>query len=160
MFRTVRVACGALLALASVTTAQAATLELVQPGDADMTCQALSAEMNTLSAAKAKAARRAESGRKLLGFASTALQIASSSGALGGRGGGLGAGNQSGYIAQQALGSIQAQAMQQQMAQGYGAGLGGFGPTGAAAPAAPAADTSIEAQRLARLTDLHAQKSC
>lgn len=157
MFRTARVACGALLALASVTGAQAAPLELVQSGDAEMTCQALSSEMNTLSAAKAKAAKRAESGRKILGFASTALQIASSSGALGGKGGGFGAGNQSGYIAQQALGSIQAQAMQQQMAQGFG-GLGGFDPSGSAAPAAT--DTSIEAQRLARLTDLHAQKGC
>lgn len=156
MFRTACVACGALLALASVTAAQAAPLELVQSGDAEMTCPALSSEINTLSAAKAKAAKRAESGRKLLGFASTALQIASSSGALGGKGGGFGAGNQSGYIAQQALGSIQAQAMQQQMTQGFG-GLGGFDPSGATAPAA---DTSIEAQRLARLTDLHAQKGC
>lgn len=158
MFRHPRVACGALLALASVTAAQATPVELVQSGDAEMTCTALGAEMNTLSAAKAKAAKRAESGRKILGFASTALQIASSSGALGGKGGGFGAGNQSGYIAQQALGSIQAQAMQQQMTQGYGAGFGGFDPSGSAAPAA--SDTSIEAQRLARVTDLHAQKGC
>jgi hypothetical protein len=165
MYRMTRIACGALIALAAVH-AQAAPLELVQAGDAEMTCQALAAEMNTLSAAKAKAAKRADSGRKLLGFASTALQVASSSGLLG-KGGG---GGQSSYMAQQALGSLQAQAQQQQMMaaqqQAMAAatqGLGGFGgglDPSAAAPAAPPADTSVEAQRLARLTDLHAKKGC
>ena len=131
------------------------TVELVQPGDAEMACDALAAEMNTLSTQQAKAAKRAESGRKFLGFAATALQAASP--LLSGGGGG----GQSGYIAQQALGAVQAQAMQQQMqqqmmgqmAQAYG---GGF-----ADQAAPAKDeTSVEAQRLARLTEMHAQKGC
>jgi hypothetical protein len=165
MFRMTRIACGALVALATAPTVRAAPIELVQAGDAEMTCPALAAEMNALSAARAKAAKRAESGRKLLGFASTALQIAGSSGVLG-KGGGGGQGN---YAAQQALGSLQAQAQQQQvmaaqqqMLAAATQGLGGYGGSdpSAAAPSAPPADASVEAQRLARLTELHAQKGC
>ncbi|ODT87175.1 MAG: hypothetical protein ABS78_13195 [Phenylobacterium sp. SCN 70-31] len=120
MFRSSRLACGVLVALLATASASADTVELVRAGDADMSCQALADEMNALSSAKAKAAKRAESGRKLLGFASTALQIASSSGVLGKGGGpgglgGLGGGGQSGYIAQQALGSLQAQVQAQAM---------------------------------------------
>ena len=159
--RITRIASVALLTLAAVQ-AQAAPLDLVQPGDAETSCEALAAEMNTLSSAKAKAAKRADSGRKLLGFAATALQVAGSSGLLG-KGGGGGQGN---YMAQQALGSLQAQAQQQQMMaaqQQMMAGLGGLGAgldPSAAAPAPAPADTSVEAQRLARLTDLHATKGC
>lgn len=159
--RIVRIASVALLALAAVQ-AQAAPLELVQPGDAEKSCEALASEMNALSSARAKAAKRADSGRKLLGFAATALQVASSSGLLG-KGGG---GGDSSYMAQQALGSLQAQAQQQQMMgaqQQMMAGLGGLGAgldPAASALAPTPADTSIEAQRLARLTDLHADKGC
>jgi len=88
MFRSSRLACGVLVALLATASASADTVELA--------------------------------GRKLLGFASTALQIASSSGVLGKGGGpgglgGLGGGGQSGYIAQQALGSLQAQVQAQAM---------------------------------------------
>jgi len=144
--------CGAILAVALAAPALAAPVELVKAGDAEMSCQAVAAEMNALSAQKAKAAKRAESGRKLLSFATTALQVASSGG-MGGMGGG---GNQSGYIAQQALGALQAQAMQQQMMGAAGQGFGAFTDPAAAPPA----DDSVEAQRLARLNDLHAQKGC
>ncbi|MEW5684594.1 MAG: hypothetical protein AB1942_06725 [Pseudomonadota bacterium] len=133
-------------------------VELVQAGDNEMSCDALSAEMNTLSTQQAKAAKRAESGRKFLGFAATALQAASP--LLSGGGGG----GQSGYIAQQALGAVQAQAMQQQMQQqmmGQMSQMGQLYGGGLADQAAPAkTDSSVEAQRLARLTDMHAQKGC
>lgn len=152
MFQKTRIACGVVLAAALGAPVHAASVELVQAGDAELSCQVLAAQINDLSADRAKAAKRAASGRKLLGFAATALQVASS----GGFGGKLGAGNQSGYIAQQALGALQAQAMQQQMmgaaGQGFGADLD--------QPAQSPADTSVEAQRLARLNDLHARKGC
>ncbi len=161
MYPSSRLACGVLVALLATLSTSAGAVELVRAGDADMSCQALTDEMNVLSSAKAKAAKRAESGRKLLGFASTALQIASSTGALGK--GGVG-GGQSGYIAQQAFGSLQTQLQTQALQQQMMAGAPGFSAfqadDGAAAPTGQAVDASVETQRLTRLTDLHAQKGC
>lgn len=158
---------GAMLAaclLALAGPARSAELAVVETGDSQKTCAALTEEINALSASEAKAARRAESGRKFLGFAGAALQAAApllSSGKLGG--------GQGGYAAQQALGAIQQQAMQQQqqqmqaqmqqqLAQAYGAM-----PDMAAVsepPQAEAPPTTPGAQRLAHLKGLFADKSC
>lgn len=128
----------------------AAATDLVQPGDGEKSCAALAAEINTLSASEAKAAKRADSGRKLLGFAATALQVAAPL-----LGGSKGAGGGD-YAAQQALGAIQAQAMQQQAQQqvsgAYGALLG--------APPAPEPVASVGAQRLAHLKGIYGGKAC
>lgn len=139
-------------------------LELVQPGDAEKSCPVLASEINALSEREAKAAQRAESGRKFLGFAGAALQAAAPllSGKMGG-----GQGN---YMAQQALGSfqqqamqqaaaqqqMQQQAMQQQMAQIYRAmpGMAGAQPTPEEKPA------SVAAQRLAHLKGIYGEKAC
>lgn len=129
--------------------AKSKPVELIQAGDGEMSCKALADEMNTLSTQQAKSAKRAESGRKIFSLATTALQAASP--LLSGMGGG----GQSGYIAQQALGAVQAQAMQQQM---MGQMNQAYGAAGLEQPAKT--DTSVEAQRLARLTDMHAQKGC
>src|SRR5688572_15061970 len=96
--------------LAGPVRAEDAAPELLQPGDAEKSCAALAAEINALSEREAKAAKRAESTRKFLGFAGAALQAAApllNSGKM--------EGGQGSYMAQQALGSIQQQAMQQQM---------------------------------------------
>jgi len=129
-------------------------LELVEPGDAGKSCAALASEINTLSERETKAAKRAESNRKFLGFASSALQAAApllNSGKLGG--------GQGSYMAQQALGSIQQQAMQQQMQQQMAQAYGGFpGMTSAPAPAEKPA--SIAAQRVDHLRGIFTEKGC
>ncbi len=148
-----------LVAMASAV--RAAEPAVVEAGDSQKTCAVLTEEINTLSASEAKAARRAESGRKFLGFAGAALQAAApllSSGKLGG--------GQGGYAAQQALGAIQQQAMQQQqqqmqaqmqqqLAQAYGAM-----PGMSAAPEVEAAPVTPGGQRLAHLKGLFAEKGC
>lgn len=143
--------CSAAAAVAALLLAgpAAAETDLFQPGDSEKSCAVLAAEINTLSANESKAAKRADSGRKLLGFAATALQVAapllSGSKAAGG----------GDYAAQQALGAIQAQAMQQQaqqqMSGAYGALLGAPTPEPAA---------SVGAQRLARLKGIYGGKAC
>ncbi|WP_156467348.1 MULTISPECIES: hypothetical protein [unclassified Phenylobacterium] len=151
---------GAVLAaclLALAAPARGAEPAVVEAGDSQKTCAILADEINTLSASEAKAARRAESGRKFLGFAGAALQAAApllSSGKLGG--------GQGGYAAQQALGAIQQQAMQQQqqqmqqqLAQAYGAM-----PGMSATPGTDAAPATPGSQRLAHLKGLFADKDC
>lgn len=150
--------------VAVVSAAHAAEPAVVETGDSQKTCAVLTEEINALSASEAKAARRAESGRKFLGFAGAALQAAApllSSGKLGG--------GQGGYAAQQALGAFQQQAMQQQqqqaqvqmqhqLAQAYGAM-----PGMAAASEPPRSEptpVTPGAQRLAHLKGLFADKSC
>ena len=54
----------------------AAEFSVERPGDADMSCEALAGEITTLSTAQAKAAERAAKGRRLLGFATSAMQVA------------------------------------------------------------------------------------
>lgn len=158
MFRSARFLAASALAaaLASGGLAHAQDeVQLIQPGDSVMSCKALAAEINALSSAQAKAAKRAESGKKFLGFASTALQVAGPmlSGGMGklGGDGGMGA-----MMAQQAMGQMQAQAMQQQV------GMGLTGPMGGGYGAEPPADAdnSVQGQRVARLNGLHAQKGC
>lgn len=147
----------AALASGGVAEAQASAIQVIQPGDPELSCEALATQINTLSADQAKAAKRAASGRKLLGFATTALQVAgpmlSSGLAKGGGDGGMGA-----MMAQQAMGQMQAQAMQQQM--GAMGALGAMGGGYGAAPAEGDERGSLESQRLARLNHLHAQKGC
>lgn len=142
--------------------AQSAEATVVEAGDSQKTCAALADEINTLSASEMKAAKRAEAGRRFLGFAGTALQAAApllSSGKLGG--------GQGSYAAQQALGAFQQQAMQQQqqqmqaqmqqqMAQAYGA-MPGMAPAQTQADPAP---TTPGGQRLAHLKTIFAEKSC
>lgn len=148
----------AVLPTAGPVRAEAPALQVIQAGDADLSCEALAGQINGLSADQAKAAKRAASGRKLLGFASTALQVAgpilsSGMGKAGGDGG-MGA-----MMAQQAMGQMQAQAMQQQMGMAALGGLGGMA-AGYGAGSPETAEGSIESQRLARLNHLHVQKGC
>lgn len=63
----------------------------------------------------------------------------------------------SAMMAQQAMGQMQAQAMQQQMGMGA---MGMLGAMSGARAEAPEAGVSVESQRLARLNDLHANKGC
>ena len=133
---------GALL-LTQPVYAAGAPLQLIQPGDKAMSCEALAAEINSLSAAKAKTAQRAEAGRKARGFMSSALTLAGPmlGGALSSAGGdGTGA-----LIAQQAIGALQTQ----QMSQAYAPAL-----------EASAAGVSLEVQRMARLSEIYAAKGC
>lgn len=158
MRRHVRLSACALLAAmaqAGVVQAESPEVKLIQPGDATMSCEALAGEINSLSATQAKAARRAESGKKFFGFATTALQVAGPMLSGGGKAGGDG--GMSAMMAQQAMGQMQAQAMQQQMGMGAMGMLGGM--SGARAEV-PEAGASVESQRLARLNDLHANKGC
>jgi len=147
--------------------AEDAPLELIQAGDTEKSCAALATEINTLSERGAKAAKRAESSRKFLGFAGAALQAAAPLLSGGKMGGGQGS-----YMAQQALGSIQQQAMmqqqmqmqmqamqqqamQQQLAQAYGALPGMGGP-----PPAAEKPASIASQRVEHLRGIYSQKAC
>lgn len=131
--------------------APAARVELVQPGDADMSCAALTAEINQLAAGRAKAASRAAAGRKVFGFASTAFQVAAPmmTGGLIGGFGGLGGGGMMTSILGQAASSAVQQGVMQASVRGA-----------PAAPAADANDTSIEAQRIQRLTAMLQTKGC
>lgn len=124
-------------------------VQLIQPGDGDMTCEALASEINTLSSAEAKAAKRAESGKKFMGFATAALQVAGPmlSSGMGKMGGDF----QGAMLAQQAMGQLQGQAMQQQMV--------GLNNADGVVDAS-SAGSSIERQRLSRMKDLHARKRC
>lgn len=123
--------------------AQVSALKLVQPGDSAMSCTALAAEINSLSEGQTKAASRAASGRKLLGFATTAMSLAGPM--LGGGVSGANSGGMGGMLAQQALGALQTQAMQAQMSGGNPAATAGV---------------SIEVQRMARLSEIFASKGC
>jgi len=145
--------------------AYGAEVTVVAAGDGQKACTALADEINTLSASEAKAAKRAETGRKFLGLAGATLQAAAPL-----LGGGKLGGGQGGYAAQQALGAFQQQAMQQQqqqmrfqmqqqMAQAYGAT-----PGMSLAPQAPAqaeaAPSTPGSQRLAHLKGIFAEKGC
>lgn len=131
----------ALVLAAAFAVASAASSALAQgvvrPGDTALSCEALASEINTLEEAQLKRAQRAESGRKFMGLAGSAINAAAP--ALMAR-----AGTSDGaMIAQSVLGSMQ---------------------TGAAsAPpvdAAPATDTGPQARRLERVKGLFAERSC
>jgi hypothetical protein len=156
MTRTIRnrltLSAALLAGLAAQTVRAAEPVQLIQPGDSAKTCEALATEINTLSAVQAKAAKKAEGGRRAFGFAKGLLSVAGpmvAGGGLGGGGDGI-----SGMIAQQAMGAIQQQAMQAQMGQ-----MAGAMPRAVAATQAADGNT-VEAQRIARLTQMHAAKSC
>lgn len=120
----------------------AAPIQLLQPGDAQLSCQALATQINELANAEAQAPRKRRGGfgsfGKMLGAAAPML------GSMGGMGGnGIG-----GALANQAIGAIQAGAAQSQ-AQGQAD----------AASAAPASQT-VAAQRRDRLMEFFQSKGC
>ena len=126
---------------AAPATAQTAPVAAVQVGDSALSCKALAAEINTLSQAQVQRTTRAAQGRKLFGFATAALTMATPLGALGALGGASGMG---GLIGQMASQGAMSAAMQS-----------------ASAPAAEAAPAATpESARIERLNALFAAKSC
>ena len=116
-----------------------------RPGDADMSCEALAGEITTLSTAQAKAAERAAKGRRLLGFATSAMQVAAPLVT-----GGLVRDAAAAAVVQQAAGMVQTQVLQQQMS----GNLAGEQATRAPAPETP------QALRVAHLKALQSAKGC
>lgn len=119
--------------------AAAESFEILKPGDRELACPAIAAEVNTLNTAAAKRqeaaqakAKRAESGRKLLGFAANAAPM------LAGRAGSLG-----GMYAAQAAASAMQQGQMNPMTQ----------PAMDAAPAP-------ELARVEHLTQIYNEKGC
>ena len=66
----------AALSLAAAVSSPALAQGAIRPGDDSLSCEALSAEVGKLEDAEARRAQRAEAGRKLLGFAGSALASA------------------------------------------------------------------------------------
>ncbi len=123
-------------AIAAVSATSPALAEgVVRPGDASLSCEALSSEVSTLEEAQARRAQRAESGRKFMGFAGSALL-----GAAPGLIARADASNET-IIAQSALRSMQSHA--------------------ASMPASePKPDTSPQAKRLEHVRGLIAERGC
>ena len=128
--------------------AAAAPVQLLQPGDAQLTCGALAAQINTLALAEAAPAKPKKRGfgvgslTKVLGAAAPML------GPLGGMGG-MGGGGIGGGLINGALGALQSGATDAQISSGMDA-----------AAAAIPAPQSVEAQRKARLMGFFTQKGC
>ncbi len=110
--------------------------QVLRPGDQDLACEDLASEVNKLSAAAQGKAKRAESGRKMLGFASGAMSTALP--LLGGRGMG------GGYAAQAAMSAMQQGQMASQMSP----------------PAESPAGPSPEQSRADHLQQIFVSKSC
>ncbi len=66
----------AALTLAALFAPPALAEGAIRPGDEALTCEALSAEVGKLEDAQARRAQRAETGRKFMGFAGSALASA------------------------------------------------------------------------------------
>lgn len=130
MIRPALALCAA-LAAASPALAQSGA----RPGDMTLSCEALAAEASQIETAQARRAQRAESGRKLMGFAGAAFNAAAPS--LMAR-----AGTGSGAIAAQTVvGAIQSGALSQPASE-------------AEPPASP------EAVRLERVHAMLAERGC
>jgi hypothetical protein len=76
-----------------------------------MSCEAMASEINQLEDARTRRARRAESGRKLMGFAGAAFNAAAPS-LMARAGSGQGA-----VVAQTVMGAVQSGALSQPMAE-------------------------------------------
>lgn len=136
----VQLTLGLLVAVCVGTSSQsyaAEPFQVLRPGDQDLACEDLASEVNRLTAAAQAKAKRADSGRKMMGFASGAM-----SSALPLLGGGRGMGGS--YAAQAAMSAMQQGQMASQMNQ----------PT--EAPAGP----SPEQSRADHLQQIFASKSC
>lgn len=122
------------------TPAAAQISALTRPEDSGLSCKAIATEMNDLAEARSQTAKRAAGGRKLFGFATSALQVAAP--VLGSSG--LGGSAIGAAAAQVAMTAAQTQA------------------TVAAnpAPAEAASSASPEAQRMQKLGALYADKGC
>lgn len=134
----------------------------VRAGDSTLTCKAIIAEINGLSAAQAQTAQRAEqrarAGRGLMSFARGALSAAApmlAQGAMGGMGGGLGGDGMGSAIAQMAMQQAQTQAMTAAMTAGQPQ-VDAYGQ--AAQTAAPAA--TPQSPRVQHLNSLFMQRGC
>lgn len=120
----------ALAACAAPALAQGAA----RPGDMTLSCEALVAEHGKLEAAEVKRAQRAESGRRLAGFAGAAINAAAPS-LLARAGSGTG-----GLAAQGLMGALQSGAMSQ--------------------PADEPAAASPEALRLEHVSTMMTERGC
>ncbi|RZJ04369.1 MAG: hypothetical protein EON89_07930 [Brevundimonas sp.] len=155
LYRFVIVPAACAIALTTGLAAHAQDAEVaVRAGDSTMTCEAIIAEMNTLTAAQAAATQRAEgrarAGRGLMNFARGALSAAApmlAQGAMSGLGGGMGDGMGS-AVAQMAVQQAQTQAMTAAMTAGQ--------PQPPAAQPAPAA----QSPRVQHLNGLLMQRGC
>ena len=108
----------------------------IRPGDEALSCEALSAEVGKLEDAEVRRAQRAETGRKFMGFAGSALATAGPSMIARAD---AGAGT---ILAQQVMRSAGSQT------------------SAAAAEAAPPPPSGPQARRLERVRTLMTEKSC
>lgn len=123
--------------------AEAAAVQLVQPGDADLTCEALASQINALASNDAQPKKK----KRGFGLGSLTKVLSVASPMLGGMGGsGMG-----GMIANQAISVAQTSAMESQMQDTM---------DGAMAAANPMANQSIEQQRKNRLMGFYESKGC
>jgi uncharacterized membrane protein len=123
--------------------APAVPVQLLQPGDGQLSCQALATQINQLASAEAQPAKPKKKG---FGFGALTKVLGAAAPVLGGMGGsGMG-----GMLAGQAMGALQGSAAENQMNAQMEAA------TAAAMPVAQ----SVEAQRKARLMGFFTEKGC
>jgi hypothetical protein len=124
---------------AAAKTAPAAQVQLLQPGDAQLSCQALATQINELALLEAKPKKKKGFG---LGGLGKVLIAASPLGAMAGSG-------LAGQLATQAAGMAQQGAMQGELQGQVDAATAAANPT-----------QSVEAQRKNRLMGFSTQKGC
>jgi hypothetical protein len=123
--------------------ARAAPVQLLQPGDGQLSCQALATQINQLASAEAQPAKPKKKG---FGFGALTKVLGAAAPMLSGMGGsGMGS-----ILAGQAMSALQGTAADNQMNAQMEAA------TAAAVPLAQ----SVEAQRKARLMGFFTQKGC
>lgn len=120
-----------------------AEIQLLQPGDSKLTCEALATEINSLTVAEAQPAKKKK--KFGLGGLGKALSMASPMLMMGGMGGG-GIGGQ---LVAQAAGTAQQAAMESQMQGQMDAAVDAMNPV-----------QSVAAQRKARLMNFYETKNC
>ena len=120
-------------------TAPPAPMQLLQPGDAQLTCQALATQINNLALLEAKPKKKKGFG---LGGLGKVLMAASPLGAMAGSG-------IAGQLVTQAAGMAQQGAMEGQLQSQIDAATGAVEPM-----------QSVEAQRKTRLMGFFTQKGC